>query len=188
MKREMLFIRTLEDLEQCIASKDSYEILQIAGLLRKLLLDKHSLVDQVNARRRLKIRFEVGRADANDILDIDPQPDFWTSGDSIDPATCKFSNRKPVIVTRQKFYSIPVMMINNQKFTVKDVILHAAHVQGAIHAGEAQSPKDEALIEVSGSIFIKGLSSVLQPLLPIGKIVLNALVPLRKQIITEFTK
>ena len=56
MKKEQLFIRTIEDLDNKLNSTDDYEILMIAGLLRKLLLDGGALLDQINSRIGLKIR------------------------------------------------------------------------------------------------------------------------------------
>ena len=47
MDASILFLKTLEDIESRLTQKDPYEILLIAGLLRKLFLDDHPLVDQV---------------------------------------------------------------------------------------------------------------------------------------------
>jgi hypothetical protein len=51
---EALFVRTLDDLGRRAGETDEYEVLLAAGLLRKLLMDDHPLVDQVNADHRLK--------------------------------------------------------------------------------------------------------------------------------------
>jgi hypothetical protein len=51
VKRETLFLRTLEDLGRRVEpGVDEYEVLLIAGLLRKLLVDSPRLVDEVNRR------------------------------------------------------------------------------------------------------------------------------------------
>ena len=56
----MLFLRVLDDLEGRIElAPDEYEVLGIAALLRKLLIDRPSLVHLVNREHRVKIRFEV---------------------------------------------------------------------------------------------------------------------------------
>jgi hypothetical protein len=58
--RETLFLRTLDDLEARIRPGiDEYEVLLIAGLLRKLLLDDPPLIDQVNRERKLRLRFVI---------------------------------------------------------------------------------------------------------------------------------
>jgi hypothetical protein len=52
---EYLFVRTYEDLQQLIKSKDDYGILKTSGLLRKLLLDMNPLIHQANRRLQQKI-------------------------------------------------------------------------------------------------------------------------------------
>ena len=59
MDPDQLFLRTLGDLEQRAATTDEYGALLAAGLLRKLLMDSHPLVDQVNLNHRLKLRFPM---------------------------------------------------------------------------------------------------------------------------------
>jgi len=45
---DRLFLYTLQDLERRTAATDEYEVLIPPALLRKLLLDKERLMDQVN--------------------------------------------------------------------------------------------------------------------------------------------
>ena len=52
MDPERLFVHALDDLERRAAATDEYEVLMAAGLLRKLLMDAHPLVDQVNVNVR----------------------------------------------------------------------------------------------------------------------------------------
>ena len=61
MDRDELFVRTLADLRRRLerGRQDEYEAMGIAGLLRKLLIDGQSLVDQVNRDRRLKITYRT---------------------------------------------------------------------------------------------------------------------------------
>ena len=49
-----LFLKTVEDLERRLLERDPYEILLIAGLIRKLFLDDHPLVDRVNSEHRVR--------------------------------------------------------------------------------------------------------------------------------------
>ena len=53
-----LFVRTIDDLEERAGTTDEYELLA-AALLRKLLLDRPPLMDQVNRTRRLPISFRI---------------------------------------------------------------------------------------------------------------------------------
>ena len=56
---EALFLRTIEDLEKRLVDPDPYEVLRIAGYIRKLFLNGFPLVDQVNGSHKIKLLFEV---------------------------------------------------------------------------------------------------------------------------------
>jgi hypothetical protein len=47
MKIDKLFIRTVSELKTKISSNDTYELVQISILLRKLLLDREPLIYQI---------------------------------------------------------------------------------------------------------------------------------------------
>lgn len=57
MRRERLFLHTLDELDTRLQSLSHYDILMIVPLLRKLILDKQCLVHLINRVRRLKITF-----------------------------------------------------------------------------------------------------------------------------------
>jgi len=55
---DRLFLETMNDLDRRLdAPVDEYDVLMIAPLLRKLLLDDSPLVHLVNRQRRVKFRF-----------------------------------------------------------------------------------------------------------------------------------
>ncbi len=83
--REELFLRTLEDFAQRIASEDAYEVLGASALIRKLLIDSSPLVDQVNQKYRLKIEFEV--MPQRSLPPSVPIPDFSSVQDGLNPDT-----------------------------------------------------------------------------------------------------
>ena len=84
MTRDQLFLATLDDLDTRLASRDPYEVLGIALLLRKLLLDGGaSLVDQVNRQFRIGLAFEI--MDDGPMPPHLPQPAFWSTIDGLDP-------------------------------------------------------------------------------------------------------
>lgn len=130
MDRDQLFISTFEDLEVRLKSQEEYEILMIAGLLRKLLLDKTPLVDQVNRERRQKIRFIVND---RSVPTDEPIPEFWSVEDGFDPNTCVPHLCRPIEVTKDQLLSRPVLMYRGNVITVREFVLHATHVQGAVH-------------------------------------------------------
>lgn len=173
MNRKQLFVYTLRDIEKKLTEGNPYEILMIAGLLRKLLLDGHPLADQVNTKR-LKIRF---------IINDRPVPEdsrlvLWSIEDGLDPDTAVPHLRKPIEVPRDKLLSTKVLKIGNNISTVKDVLLHLAHIEGAIHAESAKNEKDKILDKFIQKWKIGGISATLRLLKAIARIVLKGLKPL----------
>jgi hypothetical protein len=157
-----------------------YEILMAAPLLRKLLLEGQPLVTRVNREYRVKLRFLVS--------DVPPPWEipglgipasalmFWSEGDGLDPATAPPG--PTVELTRDEFLGRRAMRVSDEDVAVKDVVRYAAHVLGAVHAGEPRSTAERALADVGGAIFIGGYDAVLQVLPAISRVVLRALVPL----------
>ena len=174
MNRRQLFIRTLRDLDDKLKSHDEYETLMIAWLLRKLLLDESPLVDQVNRQKRQRIRFII-----NDypLPTTEPGIEFCSLEDMLDPSVIPCP--KPLKVTRDQLFSRPVLVYRNHVTTIKELILHAAHVQGAVHAGMAKDEKDKALEQLTEIIGIGGLPAGFRQLRVIGRIVRKGLEPLR---------
>jgi hypothetical protein len=52
-RTERLFAEKVRDIDQSVVNASSYDLLQSSGLLRHLLIDGQSLVDQVNRRQQL---------------------------------------------------------------------------------------------------------------------------------------
>ena len=77
MEVERLFINTLTDLAARAEAHDEYEVLMGAALVRKLLLDAHPIVDQVNRKHQLKLVFEIGEPGA--FPPGVPVPASWTA-------------------------------------------------------------------------------------------------------------
>ena len=174
-----LFLKTLEDLEKRLHETEPYEILLIAGLLRKLFLDDHPLVDRINASVRMKLVFVVG------IPEQTPKPDstvmFWSVQDGLDPETgAPF--RKPRECSRDQFFSSVVSIAAGHAYTIRDIVQFEANVVGAVHAGSPRSEKDAALHQVDSTLSIGGYGSSLRQLLAIGRVALKALHPLREAV------
>ena len=113
MDPNTLFLKTLEDIEFRLAQSDPYEILLIAGLLRKLFLDEHPLVDQVNRTHRAKIKFEVtaplnkpDKGDKNSLCSVQ---------DGLDPDTAA-PGKKRLFLSRDQFFQIVVAMLYGASF------------------------------------------------------------------------
>jgi hypothetical protein len=169
-----LFVRTLNDLDSKTRSNDPYDILMIAGLVRKLLLDDYPLADQVNRKTKHKIRFEVGS-----------EPAFvkmlstatYIHGDAIDGKTAPGPTE---LLSKKEFLRFTIVISDGVRYSVKDVIKFAAHVSGAIHKTSPSTDAERSLQTIDSHFrFGRHSPSALQ-LRAIGRTVLNGLAPLRR--------
>jgi hypothetical protein len=136
-----LFLETLADLERrAAADSTEYEALMIAGLLRKLVIDGHPLVDVVNNRYRLKVRYRI-----NDTKppDVPGQLMAWNALDGLDPQTS--DNHEPKSVSIDGLLRQPVMINDGHVYTVRDLISHQANAAGAVHVGPGSGAAGRAL-------------------------------------------
>ena len=182
MDREFLFVKTLEDIEEKLSKRDTYNSLMLAALLRKLIIDgSKSLLHQVNQKYRMTIRFT-----ANDLLILSPVHEitFLSLEDSTDPESCTHMPlKRPVSLKIDKFLKHTVMICNGHMITVQKLIDNIAHVQGGVHAGNATSSIDCALEELSNSLFVGNLPAGMNTLRGVASIVLRGLDPLLQQVI-----
>lgn len=180
MHPDRLFLETLADLERRSSSQTSeYESLMIAGLLRKLLLDAHPLVDQVNRERRHKITYLI-----NDTRPPD-QPGLiaWNALDGLDPDTA--ARPQPKQVPIDGLLRQPLMIIDGHLYTVKDVILHQANAAGAVHVGAARTAKGVALRRNEMSVEPAEWPMQVMNLHAITRVVLKGLEDLRTKIVVD---
>jgi hypothetical protein len=171
-----LFLKTLEDIQSRLSETDLYEILLIAGLLRKLLLDDHPLVDQVNRIHRLKLEFEI--AIPENKPEEGDQNSVWSVQDGLDPDTA-IPGKKRQILSRDQFLQTAVAMIYGPSYSIRDVIQFEANIAGGVHAGAPRTEKEQALNALGQSFGIGGYEPPLRQLLAIARVSLKALAPLR---------
>jgi hypothetical protein len=173
---EALFLRTIEDIEKWLVDPDPYEVLRIAGHIRKLFLNGFPLVDQVNISHKIKLLFEV--TVPADRTDRKPYPAFWAIHDGLDPDTAPSQNKRCAL-TREQFFQTVVLMMDGEKYTVQDVVLFEANVMGRVHPGAARTEKERALRKVNAISSVGSSTSALRQLQAIARIVLKSLEPLR---------
>lgn len=181
---DALFLATLDDLRPRVERSNvpPYEIFMAAPLLRKLLMDASPLVDQVNRERKLKIRYPInGFSAVLDTLGI-PRPVFWAIQDGLDPETSPPPLTQQIEVKRDQLLARLVMIIGEHEITVRDLIDHVSHVAGAVHAGQPQHQREQALRAASRSIQIGGYPPDTRALQAVGRVVLKGLRPLSDQI------
>lgn len=177
---ETLFLRTLADIEERLGMEDPYEILLIAGLIRKLFLDDHPLVDRVNSKHRVKLSFEV-TAGVGDYPDFLPTPTLWSAQDGLDPEVMPPGMKREAL-GRDAFFSTVVARVSAHQFSVREIVLFEANVVGAVHAGAPKKEKEQALYEIDCVLSVGGYASSLRQLRSIARVIVRALEPLRARV------
>jgi len=171
---EYIFKRKYEELEHLVSSKDDYDVLKISAILRLLLLE--GLMHKANKRFKIHVSFKIGIRTYK--IPGFPDPDVWSAQDGIYPP----SSRTPHIfkeVKVDKFLSTPLMKLENEILTLKDIIRYEANVKGGVHVGKVNKNKPKESILESSSIFQVGNFRLsLRQLIAIGKVTLDGLKPI----------
>lgn len=177
MDVDQLFVHTLRDLERRTAATDEYEVLLSAALLRKLLLDQERLMDQVNRRYSLDLRFRISGVSPFEQQIWGSNPIFWALEDALDPESPLAY--APFDATRDQFLRRRVMRFSETWITVRDVIDQLANIEGAVHIGKPKKERHRVL-QAAGKFYSRdGLSGVVSQVRLIGRITVRGLSPLR---------
>lgn len=178
MDTDALFAGRFADLERRAAQDDPYELLQIAALLRQLLLDAYPLVDQVNRTHRLPIQYEIAVYEIPPLFD---GPFIWSVQDGLDPDTRpRQQGRK--LVSKDGFLATVVTQYGSTRYTVEDIIQFGAHVLGAVHAGRPKTDEEQLLKLVNQHFQIDGHPIALRLLKAIARVCLKSWRPLREKV------
>lgn len=167
-----LRVKELSDL--VVQSKNESDLLRISANLRLLLLD--GLMHKANRRLRLQIRFFVTD------YQIPEGVIAWSIQDGIYPPTA-IPIYQRILIDLDHFLVKPVALMNGQIITVKDAIKFEAHVQGGVHVENVNvnDPKENAMDKIP--MIIAGYRPTLRQLVPIARVTLDALTPLRNAIL-----
>lgn len=175
MDSKSLFLKTLEDLEEKSQSQDWYDMLLLSGLIHKLLYDQHPLVDALNTSNQ-QIIFSVN----NRQLPKDSSLVFYSIEDGIDPDTSVPHLTKIVQMDKNGLYQQPVMVVNSEIITIKDLIRFLRNKQGSVHVDEVSlTDKDKLLKELQATLFVGGVNSGLRLMRAIARVVVKGLNPLK---------
>ena len=174
MDAERLFLARCKTLAALAESGDEVELLDMAGHLRQLLLDKHSLVDSVNkGSGKVKLTFHVGKFDPPP----HPQAVLASLEDGIDPHT-----RRPgaasALLSRMEFMNHVIAYVSGQPISIMEAIKFAAHVAGGRHHDPYPKGKDKIVSDFSQSYHIGGLPFGIRAQKAIARVVLRGLDPL----------
>ncbi|MGA7577646.1 MAG: hypothetical protein ACLQUW_12690 [Desulfobaccales bacterium] len=179
-QQEQLYLKTLDDLNYRIISHDPYQILGLSALIRKLFLDDHPLVDQVNQEHKLKFIFNVCLPNQN-IFGL-PGMEVYTIQDGLDPDTSIRPGKPTTQLGRDQFFKTIVLVINGKNYTIKEVVLFEANIMGGVHAGAPKLEKDKIMKTLNDQLSVGGYPSSLRQLKAIARVVKKALAPLTEHV------
>lgn len=179
MDRLELFRRTVHELADIVADpQDEYRMLHSSALLRRLLIDEHPLLHQVNRERQLQIRFEVAAEDDYTRMVLEDGAAFWAPLDGFSPRLAG-RPRQPELLKLPEFLARRVARIRGVDISVKAVILQAANVDGGVHAGTARSDLEQLIAE-HADFFVGNTPALVRSLRGIADVVVLALVDLAR--------
>jgi hypothetical protein len=76
----------------------------------------------------------------------------------------------------------------NETSTIREVILHGAHIEGGVHAGSPKNDLEEALSRVNREFSVGGHPPLLRQLKSIGAVVLRGLQQIRQAVENELVE
>jgi hypothetical protein len=177
MDAEVIFLRRLDQMTQLLARGGTpVEVLELGGMLRQMLWDKHALVDAVNVNR-LPLRFRVK------ILGDPPDKyDYHMLGRGLDPDEAGAHPRDVRVLTKNQLGQHIIGRLDDKFITVKDVVRFAANKLGAVHYDPHSSAEYELSRELYELVEHNGMPFLLQQLMPIAFVVLKGLEPLHLEV------
>lgn len=185
MLAEWLFVETILDVQrrsQDPSTRERYELLGIAPLLRKLLLDGRCLVDTVRTvRREIPTNFRINQWTAPEEAQVvKPLQYFLRLGGP----ELVGGQDEPALSTLRQFAGATVGEANGKALTVKDVVLYYAHVEGGVHFGVPKEHAEHVLSEMA-PLLLGHSNGQIEVLAHSGAIVVDALTPLLNSILSS---
>lgn len=173
MDAEPLFLRRCEQAAILAQSEDEAELLDLAGLLRQMLLDSFKLMDTVN-KNRIKPTFYVGISNFSEPDPYELQT-FWTILDGLDPEIPGRSGPS-AHMTRNQFLGHTVINHFGNKIAIKDIIKHCAEEAGGVH--HDPRTKSTPVVKANREVIVKGFPIGVYHLKAIAKVMLRGLQPI----------
>lgn len=177
---KLVFKYKFERLRELLKGGEQAQLLDVAAILRHLLLEGQALMDIVNREFHLPIRFRVFRS-ASESAEKFPvkgiKPTFVFAG-TVWPPFAPMKDLK-----KEKFLDFDIIYLSGIKFTVKNIIELCANQLGGVHYDElSRDQNDSVLRELNKTLEIGGASVALSSLLLIGNITIGALTQLYEKV------
>ena len=175
-----LYLRKVQEVEQRIATRNYYNFMMAAGLLRHLFFDDPSLVEIVRREHCIQIRFEI-------LVATDDASMMWFgayfTGRQLDPeGVGEMFTRELVAIDR--LIATPFVSVDESNvFTVKEILDFCAYVRGGVHDDEP-TPKQSLLFADASGVFT-GHWDLMTSVREIARIILRGLRPLTMTVYSE---
>lgn len=198
---QWVFMNTMVDLEARIndpgITGPRYQMLGVAPLLRKLLIDGGTLVDRVNRRYRLDLEYEIVPFALDDLEcfeilkahtagSLPPLPDipYWRI---FMPGALLSSDESPgQSLGRAHFLNSHVGVVSGHRLSVRELVKFYCIVEGGVHIGDPRKPYERDILRTVTSELVQPMHGVdgspIGTLHSVGEIVRRALVPLMKAV------
>lgn len=175
MTTKQLFTRKFEHLEKLAHSRDTYDALEKARIIRQLIFEGQSLTSQLwreHPELRKKLSFKINNPKL--IADIE-----WIA-DGLHPNNHPFPNLQELDL--DKFLTTPVIKYGSEYRTVGDVVEFLANKDGGVHRDRPNA--DSILSELQDDYIVAGIGNegVSSTMRGIAEVVLSTLEPFYKAI------
>lgn len=175
---EWLLVETVDDLRHRIAepaTRTRYELLGIAPLLRKLLLDGAPLLETVRVGRpEVPVEFCIRPwTEPTNGLTVDGLERYLSLGDERligSPGDC-------VITNLEELRTTVIGMTQGEHLTFRSLVRYYSHVEGGVHFGTARDVVEPTLSNMAPMLLGHSTGQI-QTLAHLGRIVVDALDPL----------
>lgn len=180
--KENFFLNTIDELKERLSKLTEYDILKASGLLRQLLIDGYSLVDQINKIYRVKIQYCVQKSfefpELNSLPD-GSEPKVLYGMNFILPIE---GSSNIELLNLSDFLKYEVLQYQSENFTVLDVIKICANKYGGIHVEDVKKSREKSLDVLHNYFSLNKSSSILHSMYNISIICVNSLQPLAEAI------
>lgn len=185
MLAEWLFVETVADVRrrsQDPGARSRYELLGIAPLLRKLLIDARPLINTVRAARpEVATDFRIRQWSAPDDTPDDADLPYLLR---LGGPEMVGGPEDPVLPKLQQFIGARVGLVQGRPLVVREVVKYYANVEGGVHFGVPKEKADHVLSEMAPVLLGRSTGQI-EILAHLGAIVVDALTPLCESILAS---
>ena len=171
MNTHELCIASILEIRERLRTPNEYNYLMIAGIIRKLLFDKNSLLRLAQQQSDKRFIFFVEPLRKKSEVDVGYNYlDFYIAGD------IELCIDRLVEIPIDDYGSLVVMQHQDNVITIKDVIRFVSNKRGAIHIDFNISEDQEIIDTLSRRVYFFGLEAVYHQTACIGKNIVSSAV------------